>query len=101
VASVKHIVLLKAKDGTSGAQIDGIFKKLRDLKSIIPGYQEFAGGPYSSQEGLNQGYTHGFIITFADATARDVYLYHPEHERIKGEGSPFFDAIIAFDFEAA
>ena len=42
----------------------------------------------SSPEGLDQGYTHGFVMTFADATARDSYLKHPDHEKFKAAALP-------------
>jgi hypothetical protein len=67
---------------------------------LIPGITEFIGGAYSSEEGLNQGYTHAFIMTFENAAARDNYLSHAEHERIKGEVVTLVQSIIAFDFEA-
>jgi hypothetical protein len=100
VAKVKHIVLLKFKQGTSEQQIAGFLRSLSGLRSEIEGLEEFAGGPYSSPEGLNQGYTHGFVMTFSDARARDRYLPHPAHERLKGMIVPHLDSIVAFDFEA-
>ena len=38
-------------------------------------------------------------MTFAGAAARDRYLPHPAHERVKGEIVPHVEAIVAFDFE--
>jgi hypothetical protein len=38
-------------------------------------------------------------MTFADAGARDVYLTHPEHEKVKSEFLPLVEAAVAFDFE--
>ena len=99
MAKVKHIVLLEFKTGTSGEQIAGFFRSLAGLRREVPGLEDFAGGPYSSPEGLNQGYTHGFVMTFASAAARDRYLPHPAHERVKGEIVPHVEAIVAFDFE--
>jgi hypothetical protein len=96
---VKHVVLLKFKDGTEPAQIDTFYDHLRALKDVIPGIEGFIGGPYTSHEGLNQGYTHGFIVTFKSAAARNGYLPHPEHEKVKNEILPFVAQIVAFDFE--
>ena len=53
MAKVKHIVLLKFKQGTSEQQIAGFLRSLSGLRSEIEGLEEFAGGPYSSPEGLN------------------------------------------------
>jgi hypothetical protein len=94
------MVLLKFKAGIPSSKIDELFAQLADLKSLIPGIRKFIGGPYSSHEGLNKGFTHGFLMEFESAAARDVYLPHPEHERVKGAIIPCIDDVIAFDFES-
>ena len=99
MAEIKHIVLLKFKPATTESQIAGFLKELDGLTHKIPGLNNFIGGRYSSPEGLNQGYTHGFIMSFRDAAARDGYLPHPEHERVKSGIVPHVDQIVAFDFE--
>jgi len=38
-------------------------------------------GTNVSPEGLNDGFTHCFTLTFASAEARDGYLVHPAHSR--------------------
>jgi hypothetical protein len=96
---IYHAVLFKMKSDVSQAKIDEIFRELAGLKELIPGLLSFSGGPYSSGEGLNRGYTHGFLMTFADARSRDAYLPHPEHERVKAIVVPNLDDVIAFDWE--
>ena len=72
------------------------------LREKIPGMLSFAGGPYSSPEGLNRGFTHAFVMTFRDERSRDAYLPHPEHEKVKetvlGALDGGIDGVIAFDF---
>ncbi|GMU24242.1 MAG: hypothetical protein AMXMBFR13_43180 [Phycisphaerae bacterium] len=99
---VKHVVLLRFKPGTSQQQVDQIFAALAGLQSKIPGLLDFSGGPYSSGEGLNRGFTHGFVMTFADEASRDGYLPHPEHEKVKAIIQPNLqngmDGVVAFDW---
>ena len=101
---IHHLVLLKVKKSAKKAQIDGVFGELAGLAKKVPGIVSFAGGPYSSPEGFNKGYTHGFAMVFRDAKARDAYLPHPEHEKVKAkvvallEGG--LEGGVAFDFEA-
>lgn len=99
MSKVKHIALLKFKAGVTEEQIDKVFSDLLDLSENIPGIEDYVAGPNSSPEGLNQGYTHGFVITFADAAARDAYLPHPEHEKFKVEALPLVETVAVFDFE--
>ena len=101
---ITHMVLFKIRADVPQAQIDAVFAELAGLTSKIPDILSFAGGPYSSKEGLNKGFTHGFVMTFPDAGARDVYLPHPEHEVVKGHVLEVLDGgldgVVAFDFES-
>jgi hypothetical protein len=97
MAKVHHLVLLKFKPGKDGT-FTPLAVALAALKQRLPGFLHFSGGPYSSPEGLNNGFTHGCLMTFADAAARDSYLVHPDHEKVKAEFLPFVEDVIAFDF---
>lgn len=99
MSRIAHMVILKFKPGVSDKTIDGLFLQLGELKKLIPGILRFAGGKYSSGEGMNKGFTHGFLMEFETAAARDNYLPHPEHERVKGAILPHIIDVIAFDFE--
>lgn len=100
---IKHVVLMRFKPSTSGQKVREIFTALAGLRRVIPGLLDFSGGPYSSTEGLQQGFTHGFVMTFADAASRDAYIPHPEHEKVKNMLVPELDGglkgVIAFDWE--
>ena len=99
---ITHVVLLRLKNDLSKKQVEHVFAELAALRGKIPGLQSFAGGPYSSPEGLNRGYTHGFTMTFTDASARNVYLDHPEHVKVKetvlGALDGGIDGVVAFDY---
>lgn len=101
---IHHLVLLRIQERTEPARVRQTFAALAGLKPKIPGLLSFAGGPYSSPEGLNQRFTHAFAMTFRDAAARNGYLTHPEHEKVKELILPLLegglDGVIAFDFEA-
>ena len=99
MSKVKHIVFLKFKDGTSEEQISGVFDQLLDLSESVDGIEDYVAGPNSSPEGLNQGYTHAFVMTFTDAAARDAYLPHPDHQKFKDACLPLIDSVAIIDFE--
>jgi hypothetical protein len=96
---IHHMVVLKFKPGTSTETVTQLYGALSELQRLIPGIEAFAGGPYSSPEGLNQEFTHGFLFTFSSAMDRDRYLTHPDHERVKDQFMPSVENVIAFDFE--
>ncbi len=99
MAKVKHIALLKFKEGTAQEQIDKIFEDLMDLSENVDGIEDYVSGANISNEGLTQGYTHSFIMTFKDVAARDAYVPHPEHERVKAALLPLLDSFVVVDFE--
>ncbi len=99
---ITHMVLLRVRKDVPAAEVARVFAAIGALREKIPGILSYAWGPYASPEGLNQGFTHGFCMTFRDAAARDGYLPHPEHEKVKALGLAILDGgidgVIAFDF---
>lgn len=81
---VQHIVLLKLKPEVTQAQKTALLKGLKDLQQsgAIPGIEAVSGGDDNSPEGKGHGFDWGFVMTFADAAARDAYLPHPDHKAL-------------------
>lgn len=100
MSKVKHIGLIKFKEGTSEEQINDLFAQLLDLTESVEGIEDYVSGPNTSPEGLNEGFTHAFVMTFTDAAARDAYLPHPDHQRVVNETiSPLVEKVVVLDFE--
>lgn len=95
---VRHIALLQFKEGITQATIDECFEALKGMQSRIPGIVDFEYGPYQSGEGLNESFTHGFIMTFDSPASRDAYLPHPVHQEVKVVVVPCLERVIVFDF---
>lgn len=93
-----HVVLVTFKPGQD-KQAAPLFADLETLRAKLPGMRDYRFGANVSPEGLNQGFTHGFVMTFTDAAARDAYLVHPDHERVKAMYLPHVENVIVFDFE--
>jgi hypothetical protein len=82
---VKHVVLLRFKHDMPADAMAQLFASLDNLRHKIPGLLDVSTGINSSPEGLAKGFTHGFVMTFADEASRDAYLPHPAHEVVKGQ----------------
>lgn len=95
---VKHYGCFQFKEGTSDTKIGECFSAMDGMVGQIPGLLDFNCGPYDSAEGLNEGYTHGFIMTFESPEARDAYLPHPVHEEVKEIVVPNLERVVVFDF---
>lgn len=96
---VRHFGMFQFKDDVTPAQIDRCFTEMTGMVGKIPGLQAMEHGPYESAEGLNDGFTHGFVMTFESGGHRDAYLPHPEHERVKDIVVPCLARVVVFDFE--
>ena len=99
MAKVKHIVLFSFKAEATEEQRNKCFDELLNLSESVPGIEDYVCGPNNSPEGLNQGYDHGFVMTFTDAATRDAYLTHPDHDRAKTEVLPHVEKFVVLDFE--
>ena len=99
----KHVVLLRLKPQTTHEEIAEVFEALDDLQEQIPGIIDICSGPYESPEGLHKGFTHAFIVTFADEETRNACLEHSSHERVKQliiqHLAGGLADLIAFDFK--
>jgi len=95
----RHFGVFHFKSDVTDEQIDESFAALVDLKNKIPGLQSVEHGPYKSDEGLNDGFTHGFIMTFDTPECRDAYLPHPDHLKVVDLVQPRLERLVVFDFD--
>jgi len=79
-ALLRHVVLFSFKDDASAEAVDAVVADFARLPGQIPGIVSYEWGTNVSPEGLNDGFTHCFTLTFASNEDRDGYLVHPAHE---------------------
>lgn len=96
---VRHYGMFQFHPEVTPDQIDECFTEMFAMVGRIPGLLSMEHGPYDSPEGLNDGFTHGFVMTFDNGASRDAYLPHPEHERVKLIVVPRLARVVVFDFE--
>lgn len=75
----RHVVLFKFKEATSPETLQRIEAAFGELCRSLPFVSGFEWGRNSSPENLDNGFTHCFLVTFADERDRDTYLPHPAH----------------------
>lgn len=97
---LRHVVLLKFKEGITPEQIQTVEQGFADLKNQIDAIQAYEWGIDTSHEKLGQGFTHCSIVTFADEAARDAYLVHPAHKAFAGSLGPVIAGVLVVDFLA-
>lgn len=77
---LRHVVLFSFKDDASYEAVDKVVADFAQLPGQIPGIVSYEWGTNVSPEGLNDGFTHCFTLTFASNEDRDAYIVHPAHE---------------------
>ena len=93
-----HVVCLKFKDGTTPEQIKTVETAFRELKTKIPGVLTLHWGTNVSPENRNKGFTHCFVLTFANEKDRDAYLVDPAHKAFGKLAGPSFADVFVIDF---
>lgn len=98
---IDHLVLFRFQREVTKREIEELFEDLRGLSRDIDGIVAFRGGAYTSPEALNQGFTHGFVMTFDCEASRDAYLPHPAHQQVVETLVPMLEGgiqgVLAFD----
>ncbi len=95
---LRHVVLFKFKDDAAPDQIQAVEKAFCALKDKISTVHSLEWGTDVSKEGLAQGFTHCFMLTFLSEADRDAYLPHPEHKAFGASLGPVLDKVVVVDY---
>jgi hypothetical protein len=95
---LKHAVFFKFKDDASAAAVKEIEAGFAALPSKIDTIKAFEWGKNNSPERHGHGFTHCFMVTFADDAGRQVYLPHADHLAFVDVLMPSLDKVRVLDF---
>ena len=95
---LRHVVLFKFKSDTTEKQIDEVTEAFAALPKKIDAIKDFEWGTDVSVENKSAGFTHCFIVTFADEEGRDVYLPHPDHKEFVKLVGPVLEDVLVVDY---
>jgi hypothetical protein len=95
---LRHVVLFGFKSTSTPEDVQKIVEAFKALPSKISEIKDFEWGINSSPEGLNQGLTHAFTVTFHSDSDRDAYIPHPAHQEFVGVLGPHLDKVTVLDY---
>lgn len=98
--TLRHVVLFAFKDSATVEQIDAIVADFGTLKDRIPGIVAYEWGTNVSPEGLNQGFTHCFTLTFGSEEERNTYLLHAAHQAFVNTLGASLEKSLVIDYWA-
>ena len=96
----RHVVLFKFKPGATAEQIQEVEKAFAELPKKIESIKGYEWGPSESVEGLNDGFTHCFFVTFKDKAGLEAYLPHEAHKAFGAKLKPILEKALVFDYTA-
>lgn len=98
--TLRHVVLFRFKAETTPAQVQEVIDAFAALPKKIDVIRDFEWGTDVSVENKAAGFTHGFLLTFADEKGRDAYLPHPAHQEFGKLVGPRLEKVLVFDYWA-
>lgn len=97
---LRHVVMFQFKDTATPQQIKSVEDHFARLPDSIPEIIDYEWGTNNSPEGLNDGLTHCFLVTFKDDAGRATYLPHPAHKAFVEELKPILEKAVVIDYVA-
>ena len=93
-----HVVNFKFKDDATKESIKAVEDAFGALEGKIGGIRSLDWGTNVSSEGLDKGFTHCFVLTYANEADRDAYLKHAEHQAFVKLLKPILADALVIDF---
>jgi hypothetical protein len=97
-SSLRHVVLFSFKDKATADQVNAVIADFGKLKGAIPGITAYEWGTNVSPEGLNDGFTHCFTLTFGSAEDRDAYIAHAAHQAFVATLGAVLERSLVLDY---
>lgn len=91
---LRHIFFARFNKGAPVAELASEYSRLPEK---IPQMRAFEWGQLQRSTSA-EGYEYIFMTTFDDASGRDAYLAHSEHEAFASKIFSFIDKVIVMDF---
>lgn len=97
---LRHVVLFQFKDSASQDEVQQVVDQFAALPGKIPAIASFEYGTDNSPEGLANGFTHCFLLTFKSEADREAYLPHPDHKAFGAALKPVLEKVLVVDYWA-
>lgn len=98
--TLRHVVMFGFKESSTPEQVQTVVDAFANLPNQIPAIADFEHGVNNSPEGLNDGLTHCFLVTFKSEADREAYLPHPAHKAFVEVLKPHMEKVVVLDYWA-
>jgi hypothetical protein len=94
----RHVVMFQFKEGISKTQVAEVEDAFMALQGKIDTIVDIEFGTNVSPEGLNDGLTHCFLVTFKNKAGLEVYLPHAAHKKFVDLIKPRLEKVMVIDY---
>ncbi len=94
---LRHVILFRFKEDTSPEKIREVEEAFAALPAKISSIQKFEWGTNISKE-LTDGFTHCYVVTFANEAALEEYLNNPDLKAFRKSLKGPLEKALAFDY---
>lgn len=96
---LRHAVFFSFKETANPGDVQQVVDAFRALPDKVDSITGFQSGKNNSPEGKNDGFTHCFLLTFADEAGRSEYIPHPAHsDEFADVLRPHMDKVFVIDY---
>ena len=101
---IRHCVFIKFKPETTRERIAELFSEIDGLKHHLDGILAVhVGSNVSPEQGMDKGFSDGFVVDFDSAQSRDNYLADAKHQaagaKLVAAALGGVDGILVYDLE--
>lgn len=94
----RHAVYFQFKETATEDEIQRIVDEFLLLKKKIDTIVSIEWGTSESVEGLNDDFTHCFLVSFKDKKGLETYIPHPAHKAFVDILKPSLEKVFVFDY---
>lgn len=94
----RHVVMFQFKAEISKTQVAEVEDAFMALAGKIDTIVDIEFGTNVSPEGLNDGLTHCFLVTFKNKTGLEFYLPHAAHKKFVDLIKPRLEKVMVIDY---
>ena len=98
--ALRHVVFLKFKAEAGATKTREVLQAFQALGKRIDVVAAIESGTNNSPEGLADGFTHVFTLTFHSTADRDTYLNHAIHQEFVQLALPALEKVCVLDYWA-
>lgn len=94
----RHAVYFQFKETATDNEIQRIVDEFLLLKGRIDTIVDIEWGVSESVEGLNDDFTHCFLVSFKHKAGLETYIPHPAHKAFVEILKPSLEKVFVFDY---